>query len=31
LQQAPRKVKVRRLDEALAARNPKLRWTQKRE
>jgi glycine dehydrogenase subunit 2 len=31
LQQAPRKVKVRRLDEALAARNPKLRWTKKRE
>ncbi len=27
LRQAPRKVKVRRLDEVLAARNPKLRWT----
>ena len=26
LQQAPQKVKVRRLDEVLAARNPKLRW-----
>jgi len=29
LHQAPRRVKVRRLDEALAARNPKLRWTKK--
>ena len=29
LHQAPQKVKVRRLDEALAARNPKLRWTKK--
>ena len=27
LRQAPRKVKVRRLDEVLAARKPKLRWT----
>ncbi len=26
LHEAPRRVKVRRLDEALAARNPKLRW-----
>ncbi len=29
LLQAPRKVKVRRLDEVLAARNPKLRWSKK--
>ncbi len=29
LRQAPRKVKVRRLDEVLAARSPKLRWTKK--
>lgn len=29
LRQAPQKVKVRRLDEVLAARNPKLRWTKK--
>jgi len=28
LRQAPRRVKVRRLDEVLAARNPKLKWTQ---
>ena len=27
LQQAPQRVKVRRLDEVLAARKPKLRWT----
>jgi len=27
LRQAPQKVKVRRLDEVLAARKPKLRWT----
>jgi glycine dehydrogenase subunit 2 len=27
LRQAPRRVKVRRLDEVLAARNPKLKWT----
>ncbi|MDI6765109.1 MAG: aminomethyl-transferring glycine dehydrogenase subunit GcvPB, partial [Thermodesulfobacteriota bacterium] len=27
LRQAPRRVKVRRLDEVLAARKPKLRWT----
>jgi glycine dehydrogenase subunit 2 len=27
LRQAPRKVKVRRLDEVLAARKPKLKWT----
>jgi glycine dehydrogenase subunit 2 len=27
LRQAPQKVKVRRLDEVLAARRPKLRWT----
>jgi glycine dehydrogenase subunit 2 len=27
LRQAPRKVKVRRLDEVLAARKPKLRWS----
>jgi glycine dehydrogenase subunit 2 len=27
LRQAPRKVKVRRLDEVLAARKPRLRWT----
>jgi len=30
LLQAPRTVKVRRLDEVLAARNPKLRWTGKK-
>lgn len=30
LRQAPRRVKVRRLDEVLAARKPKLRWTQGR-
>ena len=30
LRQAPQKVKVRRLDEVLAARKPKLRWTQQR-
>jgi glycine dehydrogenase subunit 2 len=29
LHQAPQKVKAKRLDEALAARNPKLRWTKK--
>ena len=29
LHQAPQRVKVRRLDEVLAARHPKLRWTQK--
>jgi len=29
LHQSPRNVKVRRLDEVLAARNPKLRWTPK--
>ena len=29
LRQAPRRVKVRRLDEVLAARNPKLRWTKR--
>jgi glycine dehydrogenase subunit 2 len=28
LHQAPQRVKVRRLDEVLAARKPKLRWTQ---
>ena len=28
IRQAPRRVKVRRLDEVLAARKPKLRWTQ---
>jgi hypothetical protein len=27
LHQAPQRVKVRRLDEVLAARKPKLRWT----
>jgi glycine dehydrogenase subunit 2 len=27
LRQSPQKVKVRRLDEVLAARRPKLRWT----
>ena len=27
LREAPRRVKVRRLDEALAARNPRLRWS----
>jgi glycine dehydrogenase subunit 2 len=27
LRQAPQRVKVRRLDEVLAARKPKLRWT----
>jgi glycine dehydrogenase subunit 2 len=26
LRQAPQRVKVRRLDEVLAARKPKLRW-----
>jgi glycine dehydrogenase subunit 2 len=31
LRQAPRRVKVRRLDEVLAARKPKLRWTGDRE
>ncbi len=30
LRQAPRKVKVRRLDEVLAARKPKLRWSPNR-
>ncbi len=30
LRQAPQKVKVRRLDEVLAARKPKLKWTQER-
>ena len=29
LRQAPQRVKVRRLDEVLAARKPKLKWTQK--
>jgi len=29
LHQAPRRVKTRRLDEVLAARNPRLRWTKK--
>jgi glycine dehydrogenase subunit 2 len=29
LRQAPRKVKVRRLDEVLAARSPKLRWAKR--
>jgi glycine dehydrogenase subunit 2 len=29
LHQSPQKVKVRRLDEVLAARKPRLRWTQK--
>lgn len=28
LQEAPRSVKVRRLDEVLAARKPKLRWNE---
>jgi glycine dehydrogenase subunit 2 len=27
LREAPRRVKVRRLDEVLAARKPKLKWT----
>jgi glycine dehydrogenase subunit 2 len=27
LREAPQKVKVKRLDEVLAARRPKLRWT----
>jgi glycine dehydrogenase subunit 2 len=27
LRQAPQRVKVRRLDEVLAARKPKLKWT----
>jgi glycine dehydrogenase subunit 2 len=27
LRQSPRRVKVRRLDEVLAARKPKLKWT----
>ncbi|OGP77842.1 MAG: glycine dehydrogenase (aminomethyl-transferring) [Deltaproteobacteria bacterium RBG_16_49_23] len=31
LRQAPRKVKVRRLDEVMAARKPKLKWTGDRE
>jgi glycine dehydrogenase subunit 2 len=31
LRQAPQKVKVRRLDEVLAARNPKLKWNGNRE
>jgi glycine dehydrogenase subunit 2 len=31
LRQAPQKVKVRRLDEVLAARKPKLKWTTNRE
>jgi len=31
LRQSPQKVKVRRLDEVLAARRPKLRWTKDRE
>jgi glycine dehydrogenase subunit 2 len=31
LRQAPQRVKVRRLDEVLAARKPKLRWTGDRE
>lgn len=31
LRQAPQRVKVRRLDEVLAARRPKLRWTPKNE
>jgi len=29
LRQAPQRVKVRRLDEVLAARKPKLKWTNK--
>jgi glycine dehydrogenase subunit 2 len=30
LRQAPQRVKVRRLDEVLAARKPKLRWTREK-